>query len=63
VSLQKVDKLLVDAQAITANTREATTDLHLLRAEVDASLRKVEQLMNDLERRWPFKREPELKLP
>ena len=34
-----------------------------LRAEVDATLRKVEQLVGDLERRWPFKREPELKLP
>ena len=51
------------AQAIGANTREATTDLGSLRAEVEASLRKVEQLVNDLERRWPFKRDPELKLP
>lgn len=61
-SLQKVDKLLVDAQGIASNTREATTDLHLLRAEVDASLRKVESLINDINRKWPFKREAEIEL-
>ena len=62
-SLQKVDKLLIDAQAITANTREATTDLASLRGEVDASLRKVEALINDLNRKWPFKRDTEIELP
>lgn len=61
-SLQKVDQLLVDAQAITANTREATTDLHLLRAEVDASLRKVESLINEVNRLWPLKRDAEIQL-
>ena len=62
-SLQKVDKLLIDAQAITANTREATTDLASLRAEVDTSLRKVESLINDLNRRWPFQRDADIRLP
>lgn len=62
-SLRKVDALLVDAQAVAANARVASVDLGALRAEVDATLRKVEQLVGDLERRWPFKREPELKLP
>ena len=61
-SLQKVDGLLVDAQAITANTREATTDLGQLRNEVDASLRKVEGLINDLNRKWPFQRDAEIEL-
>lgn len=62
-SLQQVDKLLVEVQGIASNTREATTDLNLLRAEVDASLRKVESLINDLNRQWPFKREAEITLP
>ena len=61
-SLQKVDTLLVDAQGITANTREATTDLGQLRSEVDASLRKVEGLINDLNRKWPFQRDAEIEL-
>ena len=55
--------MLVEAQAIGANTREATTDLGALRAEVDASLRKVEQLVNEINRKWPFKRDTEIKLP
>jgi len=62
-SLKKVDAVLVEAQAIGANTREATIDLGPLRAEVDASLRKVEQLVNEVNRKWPFKRDTEIKLP
>ena len=62
-SLKKVDAVLVEAQAIGANTREATNDLGALRAEVDASLRKVEQLVNEINRKWPFKRDTEIKLP
>lgn len=62
VSLQKVDKVLVDVQGIAANTREATTDLYQLRAEVDASLRKVESLINEVNRLWPLKRDAEIPL-
>lgn len=62
VSLQKVDKLLVDAQAITANTREATADLSQLRSEVDASLRKVDALINEVNRLWPLKRDAQIEL-
>jgi phospholipid/cholesterol/gamma-HCH transport system substrate-binding protein len=62
-SLKKVDAVLVEAQAIGANTREATNDLGALRGEVDASLRKVEQLVNEINRKWPFKRDSEIKLP
>ena len=62
-SLKKLDAVLVEAQAIGANTREATNDLGALRGEVDASLRKVEQLVNEINRKWPFKRDSEIKLP
>ncbi len=62
-SLKKVDGVLQEAQAIATNTREATADLGSLRTEVEASLRKVEGLVNDINRKWPFKRETELKLP
>lgn len=62
-SLQKVDAVLVEAQGIASNTREATTDLNLLRTEVEASLRKVDGLINEINRKWPFKRETDLKLP
>ena len=62
-SLKKVDAVLVEVQAVGANTREATNDLASLRGEVDASLRKVEQLVNEINRKWPFKRDTEIKLP
>ena len=62
-SLKKVDAVLVEAQAIGANTREATTDLGALRAEVESNLRKVETLVNEINRKWPFARDTELTLP
>ncbi|MCE3262220.1 MAG: mammalian cell entry protein [Pseudoduganella sp.] len=63
-TLKKLDAVLVEAQAVGANTREATEDLGALRAEVDANVRKIEQMINELNRKWPFKRnEPEIRLP
>jgi len=62
-SLARVDGVLKEAEAVARNARVATTDLGALRAEVDASLRKVEALVDEVNRRWPFKRDPELKLP
>ncbi|MDN4051846.1 MlaD family protein [Massilia sp. YIM B02763] len=62
-TLQKVDAVLVEAQAIGANTRTATQDLGRLRGEVDASLRKVNRLVDEIDRKWPFKKDTEIKLP
>ncbi|MFM6986474.1 MAG: MlaD family protein [Hydrogenophaga sp.] len=62
-SLQRVDAVLVQAQAIATDAKAATTDLDLLRSEVDASLRKVDGLLNEINRKWPFKRDTELQLP
>lgn len=62
-SLKKVDAVLVDAQAVSANARLATNDLGTLRADVDRSLRKVEQLVNEINRKWPFAHDTELTLP
>jgi phospholipid/cholesterol/gamma-HCH transport system substrate-binding protein len=62
-SLQRVDAVLVEAQGIASNTREATVDLGSLRAEVEASLRKVDSLINEVNRKWPFARDTEIRLP
>ncbi len=62
-SLKKADAVLADAQKISTNARGATDDLAGLRAEVDASLRKVAGLIDEINRKWPFKRDTELKLP
>jgi phospholipid/cholesterol/gamma-HCH transport system substrate-binding protein len=62
-SLQRMDALLQDAQAISGNARIASTDLGALRADIDNSLRKVEHLVNEINRKWPFTRDTQVKLP
>ncbi|MEO5672214.1 MAG: MlaD family protein [Ramlibacter sp.] len=62
-SLKKVDAVLVEAQGIGANVRGATSDLGSLRADVEANLQKVEGMINELNRKWPFARDTEVKLP
>jgi phospholipid/cholesterol/gamma-HCH transport system substrate-binding protein len=62
-SLKRVDGVLVEAQAVGANARIATADLGTLRAEVESSLIKVESLVNEINRKWPFARETEVMLP
>ena len=61
-TLKRVDAVLAEAQAVAANARVATNDLGALRAEVDATVRKVEQLVDEVNRKWPFARDTELKL-
>jgi len=61
-TLKRVDAVLAEAQAVAANTRAATADLGALRAEVDATVRKVEQLVDEVNRKWPFARDTELRL-
>jgi phospholipid/cholesterol/gamma-HCH transport system substrate-binding protein len=62
-SLKKIDAILVDAKAIAGNARAASTDLDALRSEVDANLRKVSRMIDEVNRRWPFAKSPEIKLP
>jgi phospholipid/cholesterol/gamma-HCH transport system substrate-binding protein len=62
-SLKRVDAVLVEAQAVGANARLATEDLGVLRLEVESSLVKVQSLLNEINRKWPFARDTELKLP
>jgi phospholipid/cholesterol/gamma-HCH transport system substrate-binding protein len=61
-SLKQVDAVLAEAQAVATNARVATTDLGALRSEVDATVRKVEQLVDEVNRKWPFARDTELRL-
>ena len=62
-SLKSVDAVLAEAQAVGANVRVATTDLGALREQVEMSLRKVEHLVDEINRKWPLARDTELKLP
>ena len=62
-SLKRVDAVLEDAKAVSGNVRAATADLGALRAQVETSLRNIDQLINEVNRKWPFARDTELKLP
>jgi phospholipid/cholesterol/gamma-HCH transport system substrate-binding protein len=61
-TLKQVDALLAEAQGVASNLRGATGELDALRREVDDTVRKVELLVDELNRKWPFKRETELQL-
>ncbi|GAB3454704.1 hypothetical protein GCM10027321_06300 [Massilia terrae] len=63
VTLQKADAVLVEAQGVAANAKSATNDLGTLRGEVEASLRKVNRLVDEINRKWPFAHSTEIKLP
>ncbi len=65
-SLKKMDVVLQDAQAISGNAKAATADLGALRSDVDANLRKVEGMLNEINKKWPFSmvgKDAEIKLP
>lgn len=62
-SLKRVDAVLVEAQGIGSNVRAATADLGALRGDVEANLRKIEDLINDLNRKWPFAKDRQIQLP
>jgi phospholipid/cholesterol/gamma-HCH transport system substrate-binding protein len=62
-SLRKVDAVLEEARGIAGNVRGATTDLDALRAEVETSLRRIDHLIQEVNRRWPFKRDTQIQVP
>ena len=69
-SLKQADAILANAErasadvvGITGNVREATADMAQLRGEIDDSVRKINHLINEINRKWPFKRDVEIKTP
>ncbi|HUQ25432.1 MAG TPA: MlaD family protein [Burkholderiales bacterium] len=62
-NLKRVEKILADAEAVSGNAKAATADLGKLRAEVDTSLRKISSLIDEINRKWPFQRDSEIRLP
>ncbi|MBK9442928.1 MAG: MCE family protein [Comamonadaceae bacterium] len=62
-TLTKVDAVLGEAQAVGANVRTVSADLGILRTEVEANLRRISQLTDEINRKWPFARDTEIKLP
>ena len=62
--LANAETASIDIRSASANVKDATTDLGVLRAEVDDNIRRVNVLITEINRRWPFARKPgEVKLP
>lgn len=62
-SLKRVDALLKNAVDISASVKDGTQDLGKLRADIDDSVRKANDLLNDINRIWPFAKDADMKLP
>jgi len=62
-SLGKIGNTLDNVTKISSNTAEATKDLKLLRSEVDSTVNSLNRLINELDKKMPFKSEPKIKLP
>jgi phospholipid/cholesterol/gamma-HCH transport system substrate-binding protein len=62
-TLKKADQLFAEAQQVSGSAKAATTDLAALRAEVEATLRRVSALIEEVNRKWPFQRDTEIRLP
>jgi phospholipid/cholesterol/gamma-HCH transport system substrate-binding protein len=62
-NLKRADQILADAEVTSGNAKAATADLATLRAEVDASVRKISSLIDEINRKWPFERKTDIRLP
>jgi phospholipid/cholesterol/gamma-HCH transport system substrate-binding protein len=62
-SLKKADEVMANAVAISADVKAGTQDIAALRAEIDDAVRKASALVNEINKKWPFARDPEVKLP
>lgn len=62
-SLKRMDELLKNAVDISANVKDGTRDLGKLRSDIDDSVRKANDLLNNINRMWPFGSNADMKLP
>jgi phospholipid/cholesterol/gamma-HCH transport system substrate-binding protein len=62
-SLKKADALMANAVEISADVKGGTHDIAALRSEIDDAVRKANALVNEINKKWPFARDPEVKLP
>lgn len=61
--LAKLDTFLVHVNNIAANADESTKDLKVLRSDIDETVNSINSLVKELDRKIPFKKEPQIKLP
>lgn len=63
VKLEKLSKTVDNINNASTNMSDATTDFKSLRRDLDAGVKAIGDLANDLDKMIPFKKTPEMKLP
>lgn len=63
IKLNKLNAALDNVIKISADASDSTKDLKVLRAEIDATVISVGNLVKDIDKLLPSKKEPEIKLP
>lgn len=61
--LQKLDKTIDNINKISADTSEGTKDLHILRSDIDDTLKTVDDAVRKLDAIIGLKKAPEFKVP
>ena len=60
VKLQKMNAAVDNVVKISADTAESTKDLKVLRAEIDTTVNSIDHLVKEIDRKIPFKKQPEV---
>jgi phospholipid/cholesterol/gamma-HCH transport system substrate-binding protein len=63
LKLEKLNATLDNVTNISSDTAASTKDLKLLRAQIDSTVNSIGNLINEIDKLIPFKKEPKLKLP
>ncbi len=60
VKLQKMNAAVDNVVKISADTAESTKDLKVLRTEIDTTVNSIGNLVNEIDKKIPFKKQPEV---
>jgi phospholipid/cholesterol/gamma-HCH transport system substrate-binding protein len=61
--LAKLDQFIIHVNNVGANVDASTKDLKVLRKDIDATVSNINNLVKELDRKIPFKKDPQIKLP
>jgi len=61
--LEKMNVTIDNINKVSSAAAESTQDLKLLREQIDSTVNAIGNLVNEIDKKIPFKKEPEIKLP
>ena len=63
VKLEKLNTTLDNVTNMSSDAAASTKDLKLLRSQIDSTVNSIGNLINEIDKLIPFKKEPKIKLP